>query len=502
MVVRSLQNTDFGHLPRITRISWIVEEERTATVFGYMAATSLSLKNLIPTVVLPSRNHDLLKVSRFIRLQSTPMIVVNKMIMAPRSTIIEQERHLRSFIESWRQAWESRNLDTYMAHYSPNFQSDWLDYRGWKEKKRKLTGRYSKIRVKLGNVYFYRQDGIVTSIFTQSYSSDSFRSTGIKVLYLLPNGSKYNIYAEDYHQPVDDPFPVAPLLARAGIDPGPTPADMSDVRIRLVSTDEPDQVQQGETENPQPSAPSRGVVLDRIAQVLPKQPTTPAIQTNDKMPEERRTDRLLVVSRPTDSAPGTNSLQDVSEPEIALRRERRETFAQLQKDGNIGNGITAAVRGPISNPTTENQEKSWPTTKAASDGSTQNYGDLDKNGVNEFLIKWKSAWEQKNLDRFMKMYHPDFEQGAMKYPELMKSKKSFFRKYKTIRVDLDRMEIRKENGILAVKFVQSFQGDNYSDKGWKSMVLANDKDKGFRIISEGWAPISGPASNTGAKGPQ
>ncbi len=89
------------------------------------------------------------------------------------------------------------------------------------------------------NIYLYRQDGIVTSIFTQSYSSDSFRSMGIKVLYLVPNGQKYSIYAEDYHQPVDDPFPVAPLLARVGADPGVVVADKSDFRIRLVSTDEP-----------------------------------------------------------------------------------------------------------------------------------------------------------------------------------------------------------------------------------------------------------------------
>ncbi len=101
------------------------------------------------------------------------------------------------------------------------------------------------------------------------------------------------------------------------------------------------------------------------------------------------------------------------------------------------------------------------------------------------------------------MYHPDFEQGGMNFAALLKSKKSFFfRKYKTIRVELDRVEIRKENGRVLVKFVQAFQGDDYRDKGWKSMVLADDKDKGLRITSEGWSVISGSSSDSGSKGPQ
>ncbi len=448
-------------------------------------------------------NQDLVKVSRFIRLQGTPLIVVNKAIMAPRSVVMEQERQLRNFVESWRQAWESRNLDEYMSHYSPNFQSAWLDYKGWKDKKRRLAGRYSKIKVKLGNIYLYRQDGIVTSIFTQSYSSDSFRSMGIKVLYLVPNGPKYSIYAEDYHQPVDDPFPVAPLLARVGADPGVVVADKSDFRIRLVSTDEPDSGQQGETENPQPTAPSRGVVLERIAQGSTKESAAPVIQANEKTPEAGQPDRLLVASAALVGAMSAEVYPEYrSDRRNVAQTERREIIPQLQKEANIGNGITAAVKGPSATPVPEKEKANWPAVQAASEGSSQDHAGIERKRVSEFLDKWKSAWEQKNLDRYMKMYHPDFEQSGMNFTALLKSKKSFFRKYKTIRVEVDRVEIRKENGRVLVRFVQAFQGDDYRDKGWKSMVLADDKDKGLRITSEGWSIISGSSSDSGSKGPQ
>jgi hypothetical protein len=127
----------------------------------------------------------------------------------------------------------------------------------------------------------------------------------------------------------------------------------------------------------------------------------------------------------------------------------------------------------------------------ASNGKTSDKASSDKKAVLAFLGEWKLAWEQKNLDRFMKMYHPDFEHEGMNYGALLKTKKNFFRKYRTIRVEVDRVEIRKVQGRVLVRFVQSFQGDKYSDKGWKSMVLDGGKDSGFRIVSEGMDRLIG-----------
>ncbi|AFM24162.1 hypothetical protein Desti_1450 [Desulfomonile tiedjei DSM 6799] len=441
-------------------------------------------------------NQDLAKVSRFVRLQSTPLIVVNQLVMAPRTTIIHQERQLRSFIESWRKSWESKDLDEYMAHYSPNFQSAWLDHKGWKEKKRKLNSRYSKIKVKLGNIYLYRQDGIITSIFTQSYSSDGFRSTGIKVLYIVPTGDRFSIYTEDYHQPVDDPFPVAPLLARIGVDaPTVASSEKSDFRIRLVSTDEPLQDQQGELETPRPSAPSRGVVLDRIAGKNVKDFAVPETETNARVGGPGCVPRLMVQRE--SSAPIAETANITMAKRVIVNEGPTEPIAQLHTEGTISAGLTAATRGPVA--VVSKPETKWSESKAAGDGSSSARLQQNENVVQEFLNKWKSAWEQKNLDRYMKMYHPEFEQTGMDYAGLLKSKKSFFRKYKTIRVEIDRVEIRKENGRTHVKFVQTFQGDSYRDKGWKNMVLADDKDKKLRIVSEGWTALSESASDSGSK---
>jgi len=439
-------------------------------------------------------NQDLMRVSRYIRLQSTPLIVVNELRMAPRSVIMDQERELRSFIESWRQAWESKELDAYMLHYSPNFQSYCLDHRGWKEKKRKLSERYRDIRVKLGSVYLYRQNGIITSIFTQSYLSDGYQSTGIKVLY-IEHENRLSIYAEDYHHPIDDPFPVGTLLVKNGMDPGSDISERKDSRIRLVSTDEPEGAAD-ELEAPRRSAPSRGVVLEKV--VAAKDAPIPAYESNDRCRADE-SNRLVIACLDAAETPGESlALQGssgrireakTSEPD-GTKGAYDRAATQGSEAGPRASMMISAMNQPLASKLkTDKKISNKRTDEPNSESDNSNTFSADNKNVLDFLAKWKAAWEQKDLDRFVKMYNPDFGYGSADFKAFVKSKKNFFRKYRTIRVSIERVEIRKTDDRVEVNFVQAFQGDDYSDKGRKTMVLAGSKNKGFRIIEERWSPL-------------
>ena len=453
-------------------------------------------------------NQDLIKVSRFIRLQSTPLIVVDKVIMAPRSVITEDERRIRDFIESWRSAWGSRDLDAYMKHYSHNFQSGWFDFAAWKEKKRKLNQRYRSIRVKLGNVYLYRQNGLVTAIFTQMYSSDSFRSSGVKVLYVTDSGGKRSVYAEDYHQPVDDSFPVQTLLARANGGSGPTHDERNDFRIRLVSTDEPEQSPYGENESPRPTAPSRAVVLEKMPELQANASEGPNLDINDKFKGDKPQERLIVarlmpaydpipsleLRRAEDK--GALSATDWADAAGAQNAPAQE----ISPATGVGSAVVAALEPSKPDRLTESVKTSSQAARDKLDTAKNQTAvrKEERKQILDFLNKWKRAWMQKDLDRFIKMYHPDFKDGIADYKMFLKLKRNFFRKYRTIQVGMDRIEIRKANGTWLVKFLQSFQGDEYRDKGWKNMVLAGGKGQGFRIIEERWSPLQRTSSNPGS----
>ncbi len=123
-------------------------------------------------------------------------------------------------------------------------------------------------------------------------------------------------------------------------------------------------------------------------------------------------------------------------------------------------------------------------------GSWKSAGDSETTAaVLGFLKEWKSAWEQKDLDRYRRLYSTNLHQGNKDYRKFVKSKKNFFQKYRTIRVETDQVDIKEGTDRISVKFQQVFEGDDYRDKGWKSMVLARDKVKGFKIIQEDWSPV-------------
>lgn len=445
-------------------------------------------------------NRDLLSVSRYVRLQSTPLIVVNKLIMAPRSAIVEQEREIRDFVEGWRQAWESKNLAAYMGYYSPNFQSCWLDYKAWQEKKKNLNARYRRIRVKLGDIYLYRQNGLITAIFTQSYESDGYHCTGIKVLYLTNEG-KYSIYAEDYHKPVDDPFPVRVLLAAAGVEPGERSVPDRDFRIRLVSTDEPEKTIREDDEMPRPTAPSKAAVLEKLARSSSREVLFARIEVNERFAEKVASERLMVTSLAS-SYESSESLAEgqrfgertaryIEIPGVPEKPKKDHVSAAVAgTGGGSERGLPASISsGPIA---VVHPNKPTEVDKSRQQGPRPSVSKNDyheKQRVLTFLQRWKSFWEKKDLDRYVKMYHPDFQLGNMDQKMFRKSKKRLFNKYRSIRVEFERVEIRKEEERVHVKFLQSFQGDDYRDKGWKDMVLVGDKNKGFRILSEEWAPL-------------
>jgi murein L,D-transpeptidase YafK len=160
-----------------------------------------------------------------------------------------------------------------------------------------------------------------------------------------------------------------------------------------------------------------------------------------------------------------------------------------------------ALRVPQREP--QRAEK-WAATASASKNaetrvSSSKHIKTENQAIQEFLARWKHAWEQKDLDSYGKMYHPKFRQGSMDYKAFLKSKRLFFDKYRTIKVEIDKVETEKEKGRCVVKFLQSFQGDDYRDKGWKSMVLAGGKSQGFRIVEERWTAYTGATAHSGAQ---
>ena len=124
---------------------------------------------------------------------------------------------VRERIYAWCEAWESKNIDTYMSFYSPTFGSGALDYNGWSVKKEKLFQTPGPISLKISDIWVFMDGNHAQARFIQHYQSPARTDIGEKTLYLIKSAGKWKIVSEEWEplenissSPADRIVPASP----------------------------------------------------------------------------------------------------------------------------------------------------------------------------------------------------------------------------------------------------------------------------------------------------
>lgn len=121
----------------------------------------------------------------------TPVILSDGIEWADRERIETARLELRGQLESWRQDWESRDVDRYSRFYSSSFRSPSKDRRAWIKHKRRVNASKRFIEVGLSKVSllgYPGEDGLVVVTFEQDYRSSNFKSLSQKRQYWRKEG--------------------------------------------------------------------------------------------------------------------------------------------------------------------------------------------------------------------------------------------------------------------------------------------------------------------------
>ena len=101
-------------------------------------------------------------------------------------------------VNAWAQAWQSNNADAFMSFYAKGFQPEGGQTRGaWEAERRARLSKQRVLEVRLESVNLRSQkDEWATVSFIQHYKAEGFQSTLGKVLFLVKNGGRWQIYKE------------------------------------------------------------------------------------------------------------------------------------------------------------------------------------------------------------------------------------------------------------------------------------------------------------------
>ncbi len=95
-------------------------------------------------------------------------------------------------LDSWKKAWEQKDLGAYMSFYDSGFQSRGMDFKAWRKHREKLNQKYRLITVDITDLKIERTSAVMASVrFTQKYEADDYEDEGLKSLLLVKRGKDW-----------------------------------------------------------------------------------------------------------------------------------------------------------------------------------------------------------------------------------------------------------------------------------------------------------------------
>jgi ketosteroid isomerase-like protein len=109
-------------------------------------------------------------------------------------------QEVQAFLTTWKQSWETKDLDQFMDCYSKAFRAQGKGWDQWREHKNNLNALYREIQVSLEDVKMQEKDGQIRVSFRQFYRSDGLKSKGQKSLILRQEGNSWKIIRESFRR--------------------------------------------------------------------------------------------------------------------------------------------------------------------------------------------------------------------------------------------------------------------------------------------------------------
>ncbi|MCP5052062.1 MAG: L,D-transpeptidase family protein [bacterium] len=136
------------------------------------------------------KNQDLVKVSKYIFLNQTPICIYDKITYDTPANLAARRDRLIQRLKEWKEHWQDKNIDGYISYYDNRFSSNGMNLSRFRTYKDNLNRKYKFIRVNLSgiNIYGYKDYHVV--LFNQLYISDINHFYSKKIQYWAqPPGS-------------------------------------------------------------------------------------------------------------------------------------------------------------------------------------------------------------------------------------------------------------------------------------------------------------------------
>ncbi len=144
-------------------------------------------------------NPDFEALAKFVDVGSTPVIIAPHIEWTDANGHDQLREELLGTLDSWRQDWQSRDVDRYLSHYGDSFSDGKLDRAGWSARKRQVNDGKSWVQVELTDISVFLhpgRDDLAVVSFEQDYRSNNLSNTMKKRQYWQRENGQWRIVYE------------------------------------------------------------------------------------------------------------------------------------------------------------------------------------------------------------------------------------------------------------------------------------------------------------------
>lgn len=145
------------------------------------------------------RNENLDHIQNWIQLKQTPIIIFDKIDYVTADEHTKRKTEIRQWMDSWRAAWEKKDIEKYMSFYDPAFKAPGFgNVKAWERHKGRLFKTYKDIKVTLDQPYLLIHKNELIVKVLQGFRSEMHTDYGVKTMYVRKKDGALKIVHEDW----------------------------------------------------------------------------------------------------------------------------------------------------------------------------------------------------------------------------------------------------------------------------------------------------------------
>jgi murein L,D-transpeptidase YafK len=171
-------------------------------IHGHVPGKVIGAGDLVNTKgCIAVSNDNIKELKDLLKSSGTPVSIVDKVAFVKEGGRREALQEIRTFMDAWRQAWESGNTGKYLSYYSKDFiNGEGMRFEAFKSHKERVNSSKKFIRVttdQMAIIFPQEREGKVAVVrFGQKYRSNNFESNSKKLFYLKKGREGWTIFGE------------------------------------------------------------------------------------------------------------------------------------------------------------------------------------------------------------------------------------------------------------------------------------------------------------------